>query len=223
MNRAVFLDRDGTINALVYNPDFGLVDSPANPGEFELLPGVGEAIRAINQMGLLAVVISNQPGVAKGKFTLSLLEAVTEKMRLEVAKTGGILDAVYYCLHHPEAVRDEYRFNCNCRKPKSGLFLKASQELDIDLSQSYMIGDGITDILAGQAAGATTLFVSSRKCYICDEFSRQGVQFDYIVVDLPQAVEVIQTIEAGGGEILAQYASMIGVPGSREVDHKLCP
>lgn len=201
MKRAVFLDRDGTLNAMVYNPDFGLVDSPANLGEFELLPGVGEAICAINQMGLLTVVISNQPGVAKGKFTCSLLEAVTEKMRLEVAKSGGILDAVYYCLHHPQAIIDEYRDNCNCRKPKPGLLVRAAQELDIDLRKSYMIGDGITDILAGQAVSATTIFIGSYKRYICDEFARQGVQFDYIVESLPRAVQVIQSLEAGCTEI----------------------
>ena len=221
--RAVFLDRDGTLNLMVYNLDFGLVDSPANPGEFELLPGVGEAIRAINQMGMLAVVVSNQPGIAKGKFSLPILESLTKKMYTRLAEANAHLDAVYYCLHHPDACVDQYRVECNCRKPKPGLLVKAAQELDIDLSQSYMIGDGITDILAGQAVGATTLFVGSRKCYICDEFSRQGVQFDYIVVDLPQAVEIIQTIETGRGEILAQYASMLGVSGSKKVDHKLCP
>jgi D-glycero-D-manno-heptose 1,7-bisphosphate phosphatase len=223
MKKAVFLDRDGTINAMVYHPDFGLVDSPANPGEFELLPGVGEAIFRINQLGLLAVVVSNQPGIAKGKISLPILESLTKKMHTCLAEANARLDAVYYCLHHPDACVDQYRVECNCRKPKPGLLVKAAQELDIDLSHSYMIGDGITDILAGQAVGAATMVVGSRKSYICDEFSRQGAEFDYNVVDLPQAVEIIQTIETRGGEILAQYASMIGVPGSRKVDHKLYP
>jgi D-glycero-D-manno-heptose 1,7-bisphosphate phosphatase len=223
MKKAIFLDRDGIINAMVYHPDFGLVDSPAHPGEFELLPGVGEAIRAINQMGLLVVVISNQPGVAKGKFTLQLLEEITKKMHQEVAKKDGILDAVYYCIHHPDASVDQYRVVCDCRKPQPGLLLKAAQELDIDLRQSYMIGDGITDILAGQVVGATTVFVGSRKCYTCNEFSKQKAQCDYIVVDLPQAVKIIQTIEIGSGEISAQCASMIGVKESRKVVHRLCP
>jgi D-glycero-D-manno-heptose 1,7-bisphosphate phosphatase len=199
--RAVFLDRDGTINRMVYNPDFGLVDSPANPSEFELLPGVGEAIRAINQMDLLAVVVSNQPGVAKGKFRHQLLEEMTKKMHQELAKKDGILDAVYYCLHHPDACVEQYRVKCNCRKPQPGLLVKAAQELDIDLRQSYMIGDGITDIMAGQVVGVTTLFVGSRKCYICDEFSRKNVQFDYIVKDLPHAVQIIQSIKTRSGEI----------------------
>jgi D-glycero-D-manno-heptose 1,7-bisphosphate phosphatase len=221
--RAVFLDRDGTINTMVYNPDFGLVDSPAKPGEFELLPGVGEAIRAINQMGLLAVVISNQPGVAKGKLTLQLLEEITKKMHQELAKKGGILDAVYYCLHHVDASVNQYRVVCNCRKPQPGLLIKAAQELDINLSQSYMIGDGITDILAGQVVGATTMFVGNRKCYTCDEFSRQGVQSDYIVEDLPQAVKIIQSIETRSGAIPAQSKSIIGVTGSRKVVHRSFP
>jgi D-glycero-D-manno-heptose 1,7-bisphosphate phosphatase len=169
------------------------------------------------------VVISNQPGVAKGKFTLQLLEEITKKMHQEVAKKDGILDAVYYCLHHPDASVDQYRVVCNCRKPQPGLLVKAAQELDINLSQSYMIGDGITDILAGQAIGATTVFVGSRKCYICDELSRQDVQCDYIVGDLPQAVKIIQTIETRSGEIPAQCASMISATGSRKVVHNLCP
>ena len=86
-----------------------------------------------------------------------------------------------------------------------------------------MIGDGITDILAGQLVGATTVFVGSRKCYICDEFSKQKAQCDYIVVDLPQAVKIIQTIETNSGEIPAQCASMIGVTENRKLVHRSCP
>ncbi len=104
MNKAVFLDRDGTVNAMVYNPDHGLVDSPANPDEFKLLPGVGKAIGRINEMGFLTLVISNQPGIAKGKFTLEILEAIDKKMRDELAQCGAHLDKIYYCLDHPEAI-----------------------------------------------------------------------------------------------------------------------
>ena len=197
MQRAVFLDRDGVINAMVYNPDFGLVDSPANPDQFELLPGVGEAVCALNQMGFLVIVVSNQPGIAKGKLTLPLLQATTDKMRYALAQVGAHLDSVYYCLHHPAAVLEEYRVTCDCRKPKPGLLLKAAQEWDIDLNSSYMVGDGITDMCAGQAAGTTTLFVSSRKFYIWEELARQGVQPDYVVCDLPGAVGAIDKIEAG--------------------------
>ncbi len=153
MQRAVFLDRDGTLNAMVYNPDFGLVDSPANPLEFTLLPGACAAIRRINQAGMLAVVVSNQPGVAKGKFTPAILMQITQKMHGELQHNGAKLDAVYYCLHHPEAALDDLRLTCECRKPKPGLLLRAAQELDIDLARSFMVGDGITDIQAGRKRG----------------------------------------------------------------------
>src|SRR6266571_8902579 len=100
--RAVFLDRDGVINAYAYNQEFGTVDSPANPDEFALLRGAAEAIAQLNKAGLLAIVVSNQPGIAKGRFTPKLLEAMTDKMKRLVSGAGGRLDAVYYCPHHPE-------------------------------------------------------------------------------------------------------------------------
>ena len=191
MNRAIFLDRDGVINRMVYNPEFGLVDSPANPDEFQLLPDVGEAVHQINQLGFLAIVISNQPGIAKGKFTHTILEAITGKMHRELAKTEARLDSVYYCLHHPQAALDEYRLECDCRKPKPGLLLQTAQEWDIDLEHSYFIGDGITDVLAGQAAGVQTILISSKKLYLYDALAQRNANPDYIVDNLDDAVEII--------------------------------
>ena len=196
MNRAIFLDRDGVINHMVYNPEFGLVDSPANPDEFQLLPGVGEAVHQINQLGLLAIVISNQPGIAKGKFTPAVLEAITEKMHRELSKAGARLDSVYYCLHHPQAAIDEYRVECECRKPKPGLLKQAAQELDISLEHSFFIGDGITDVLAGQSAGVKTILVSSRKLYVYDALAEQNANPDHIVSSLAEAVEIISSAQS---------------------------
>lgn len=198
MNRAIFLDRDGVINAMVYNPEFGLVDSPANPREFKLLPGAPQAIRLINQLGFLAVVISNQPGIAKGKFTPALLEAMTHQMRTELAAQGARLDAIYYCFHHPEGVVKQYRQVCDCRKPKPGMLFRASKELDISLEQSFFLGDGISDMQAGQAAGTTNLLVySSFKCYICEELNRHNVQPDHTVSSLYDGVKLIQKLVTG--------------------------
>jgi len=195
--RAVFLDRDGVINAYAYNPEFGTVDSPANPDEFALLPGAGEAITKLNEAGLLAIVVSNQPGIAKGRFTLKLLEAMTEKMKRLVAGAGGRLDAVYYCPHHPEGTIDGYRLACQCRKPSPGLFHQAAREWGIDLGQSYMVGDGVVDVLAGRQAGTSTVFVSPRKAYILSELERQNAWPDLIAGHLPQAVELIKVVENG--------------------------
>lgn len=198
MRRAVFLDRDGVINAMVYNTEFGLVDSPANPREFNLLPGVPEAIRLINDLGFLAVVISNQPGIAKGKFTPALLEAMTHQMHSGLASQGARIDSIYYCFHHPEGVIDQFRRVCDCRKPKPGMLHRASGELGIALDQSYFIGDGITDMQAGKAAGTTNILVySSFRCYICEELNRYDVQPDYTVRSLHDGIKLVQKLETG--------------------------
>jgi D-glycero-D-manno-heptose 1,7-bisphosphate phosphatase len=191
MRRAVFLDRDGTINAMVYDPDHGLVDSPARPDQFQLLPGVGEAIRRINQADFLAVVVSNQPGIAKRRFTLALLDAVTEKMHQELARFGARLDAVYYCLHHPEAVLEEFRAACGCRKPKPGLILEAARALQTDLGRSFVAGDGITDVQAGAAVGCTTVWLGRYKCDVCQAMHENGARPDYMAGSLLEAVALI--------------------------------
>ena len=199
--RAVFLDRDGVINAHALHPEWGTVDSPANPDEFILLPEVAEAIAELNRLGLLVLVISNQPGVAKGKLSPTLLEAVTQKMIASLETQGAKLDGIYYCLHHPEASLPEYRVACECRKPKPGLLVRAAQERNIDLSRSYIVGDGVTDVLAGRAAGTTTFFLSSRKCYACNELDRHGAIPDFTVSSLSEAARLIAGIESG--EMLA--------------------
>lgn len=197
MQRAIFLDRDGVINAMVYHPEFGIVDSPSNPAEFRILPGVGDSIKQIHALGYLAIVISNQPGIAKGKYTHTLLDATHAKMELDLAQVGAQIDGIYYCLHHPDAVLEAYRAHCDCRKPRPGLLLQAAQEWQIDLKQSFFIGDGITDVVAGQAAGCKTILVNGRKCYHCDELARQNVAPDFIAKNLPAAVQLITAINCG--------------------------
>jgi D,D-heptose 1,7-bisphosphate phosphatase len=189
-NRAVFLDRDGVINSYVYQPDFGTVDSPSNPGEFHVIDGVPETIKAIGDLGFLVIVVSNQPGIAKGKFTPALLDAVTSKMRR--ACHDAIHD-IFYCLHHPNAALPELRADCNCRKPKPGLLLQAAEKWNIDLASSFMIGDGLTDIAAGHAAGVATILVSPRKCYLCDEIDKHHANPDFVVRSLPLALPILQS------------------------------
>jgi len=194
--RAIFLDRDGVINGMVFNAEFGTVDSPANPDELSLLPGVANAIAELNQRDYLVIVISNQPGIAKGRFSPELLEAMTSRMMARIGANGGKVDATYYCLHHPEAVQAEYRVVCNCRKPKPGLLLKAAGDLSIDLSQSFMVGDGVTDVLAGLAAGTRTIFINSRKCYACDALAQYNAEPEFIAANLSEVAEIIRRIEA---------------------------
>jgi D-glycero-D-manno-heptose 1,7-bisphosphate phosphatase len=210
--RAVFIDRDGVINRMFFHAEFGITDSPANPDQFELLPGVAAAIAEFNRLGLLAVVVSNQPGIAKGKFTLALLEAMEGKMIAGIQSAGGGLDAIYNCLHHPEALLEQYRERCDCRKPEPGLLVKAARDFNIDLSGSYMIGDGATDIMAGRAAKTTTLFVSSRKCYNCDSLIELGAWPDYIVSDLSEAAVVIRSLEAGDKDSVQKFVFSCAAP-----------
>jgi D,D-heptose 1,7-bisphosphate phosphatase len=193
--QAVFLDRDGVINPYFYNPEFGTVDSPANPRQFRLLPGVAKAIRAFKQKGLLVLVVSNQPGIAKGKFSSALLAAVTGKMHRSVRAGGGKIDGVYYCLHHPQAARAAYRKRCDCRKPRPGLLMQAAKEWDVDLARSYMVGDGSVDVRAGAAAGATTILVAPQKSYVREELERHGAVPDYWADDLSGAARIVFKLE----------------------------
>lgn len=192
MKRGVFLDRDGVINRMVYDAEHGTIDSPANPDQFEMLPGAAEVIRALNDMGLPVVVVSNQPGVAKGKTTLALQKAITSKMHAELATAGAHLDGVYYCLHHPEATLPEYRIQCECRKPKPGLLLCAANELDISLADSWMIGDGLTDVQAGKAAGCVTIWLGTRKCDFCQLAREKNATPDLVAQDLAEVVRLIR-------------------------------
>ena len=198
MTKAVFLDRDGTINEIIYYPDQGIVDSPFTAEQFKLLPGVGEAIKILNQNGFKVIIASNQPGIAKGHFSIDTFEKIREKMRTKLAEHGARLDAEYYCLHHPEAKIEEYRVNCECRKPKPGLLLKAAAEFDIDLGESWMVGDGLTDIEAGKSVGCKTILIGRMKCELCrlmDEKNTPG----YIVKSLYNAVvDVIGGIKENG-------------------------
>jgi D-glycero-D-manno-heptose 1,7-bisphosphate phosphatase len=183
---------------MVYHAEFGLVDSPANPDEFELTSGAGPAIARLNQLGLPVIVVSNQPGIAKGKFTRSLLEAMELKMTRAIAAAGGRIDRIYNCLHHPDAIVDEFRVRCDCRKPAAGLLRKGAGEFNIDLAGSYMVGDGVTDIAAARAAGAlTTIFVNARRCYNCELLTEHGVWPDYVAGDLVEAASVIEHLERG--------------------------
>ena len=157
--KAIFLDRDGTINKYV-----GFLRKEE---EFELLPGVAEAVKKINKSGYLAVVVTNQPVIARGEVTFEGLETIHNKMETLLGKEGAYLDGIYFCPHHPhsgyEGEVKELKIDCDCRKPKPGMLLKAAADLNVELSQSYMVGDGENDIIAGKAAGCKTVLLN-REC-----------------------------------------------------------
>ena len=153
--KAVFLDRDGTINKYV-----GFL---RNIEDFELIDGVADAIKKINASGYLAIIVTNQPVIARGEITIPQLNEIHNKMETLLGQNGAYIDGLYYCPHHPhkgyEGEISELKFDCNCRKPKPGMLLKAAADFNIDLSQSWMVGDGENDIKAGVAAGCKTALI----------------------------------------------------------------
>ncbi len=152
--KAIFLDRDGTINKYV-----GFL---RNIDDFELIEGVSEAIKMINQSGYLAIVVTNQPVIARGEVSWSELHEIHRKMETLLGKDGAYIDGMYICPHHPdkgfEGERPEYKIDCDCRKPKPGLLLQAAKDFNIDFSESYIIGDSGRDIEAGENAGVKGSF-----------------------------------------------------------------
>lgn len=141
VNKAVFLDRDGVINELVYHREQEVIDSPFTVKQFKLIPGVTDAIKLLQQNRYLVVIVSNQPGIAKGHMTSSVFTAICEKMKNELSSAGIKLDGEYYCLHHPESKISKFKVKCNCRKPEPGLFQKGKDDLDIDLKNSWLVGN----------------------------------------------------------------------------------
>lgn len=151
MNKAVFLDRDGTINF-----DVGYLN---HPDHLKLLPGSAEAIKMLNEADYKVVIISNQSGVARGLFPEDVLQSIDKKLQKELLKAGAYIDANYYCPHHPEHGVYPYKAACDCRKPRTALIDKAIKNLSIDPKVSFFVGDKATDIECGQKAGTSTVLV----------------------------------------------------------------
>ena len=153
MNRAVFIDRDGTLSEEV-----GYIN---HPERFRLFPYAGQAIRHLNENGWLAIVTTNQAGVARGYFSEDMIETVHKGMEEQLATDGARLDAIYFCAHHPSVGEPPYRVDCNCRKPKPGLITRAATDFDVDLKSSWMVGDRYSDIQLARNAGVKSAFVLS--------------------------------------------------------------
>jgi D-glycero-D-manno-heptose 1,7-bisphosphate phosphatase len=194
---AVFMDRDGTICEEV-----GYVNHLSRS---RLLPNSLEAIRMVNRAGYLAIVATNQSGVARGLFSEDLVRAVHSQLRGWVETGGGRLDALYFCPHHPREGAPPYRADCDCRKPRPGMLRRAAAEHDIDLGRSWMIGDGVVDMEAGAAAGARIVHVLTGygRGLRENQPERFAVQPEHTAADLLEAVRYIVARDgragAGGG------------------------
>ncbi len=179
-NGAVFLDRDGTINEEV-----GYLDSLE---KLRIFSAAFDAVRMINTSGMKVVVVTNQSGVARGFFDEAFLKTVHEHMRKTFQERGAFIDRFYYCPHHPTEGVGRYRVSCGCRKPEPGMLLQASEELDIDLSSSYMVGDTARDMESATRAGATGILV---KTGYGREVALSGIGAAYIAEDILDAAQWI--------------------------------
>ncbi|HXK10847.1 MAG TPA: HAD family hydrolase [Vicinamibacteria bacterium] len=187
---AIFMDRDGTLSHEV-----GYVN---HPSRFRLYPWAVDAVRAVNHAGWLAVVVTNQAGVARGYFPESVMEEVQRRLREGVEAGGARFDAVYACLHHPTAGRPPYRMDCDCRKPRPGMLRRAERELGIDLSRSWVVGDRHGDLQLAWSVGARGALVKSgyglgELTYLRPGWTRQP---DLVAENLLEAVERILGREA---------------------------
>jgi len=176
--KCVFLDRDGVINKKAPEGDY-----IKNWSEFKFLPGVKEAIKRLNKAGFLVIIVTNQRGIAKGLMTKEDLEDIHSKMIKELKKSGVRINSIYYCPH------DE-KDNCNCRKPKSGMFLRAKEDFEIDFTKSWVIGDSIADIEAGKIIKCETILINkfNKKGNILKE---REIKPDFIVNNLKNAINIV--------------------------------
>jgi D-glycero-D-manno-heptose 1,7-bisphosphate phosphatase len=153
MKRAVFIDRDGTISEEV-----GYIN---HPSRFRLFPYAASAVKHLNENGWLAILVTNQAGVARGYFSEDMIKTVHAGMANDLAHGGAKLDAIYYCAHHPSVGEPPYRFDCDCRKPKPGLISRAAKDFEIDINNSWMVGDRYSDVELAGNAGLKSAFVLS--------------------------------------------------------------
>lgn len=171
-NKAVFVDRDGTINVDVHYLN--------DPDKFEMYPGVGEGMKILHDKGFKIIVITNQSGIARGYFTEKQLSDIHERMKQEFQKFAVALDGIYYCPHHPDD-------RCNCRKPKPGLLIECGKKYNIDFKSSFLVGDKCSDILAGRSVGCKTILVKTG--HGLWEYENKKCHVDYVAADLFDAVQ----------------------------------
>ncbi len=182
---AVFIDRDGTLSE-----EIGYIN---HASRFRLLPRSPQAVRLLNEHGILAIITTNQAGVARGYFPEERIHEVHERMTALLAADGAHLDGIYYCPHHPGSGVPPYRADCDCRKPKTGLITRAADELAIDVAASYVVGDRFSDIELAANAGCKSVFVLTGYGLGLWEYDRGSMkaQPDFVAGDLLDAVHWI--------------------------------
>src|SRR5947209_6818398 len=179
------MDRDGTISE-----EIGYVN---HTSRYRVFPFSAEAVRLLNEHGWLAILVTNQAGVARGYFSEEIIGKVHDLLREELWESGARLDSIYYCAHHPSVGEPPYRFDCDCRKPKPGLIHRAAEDFDIDIEESWMIGDRYGDVELARNAGLRSAFVLTGYGRGEWEYQREGWRYqpDMVAENLLEAVETI--------------------------------
>jgi D,D-heptose 1,7-bisphosphate phosphatase len=178
--KAVFLDRDGVITE----------DPPHYAhrlDQLSIIPGSAQAIQLLNANNFLVIVISNQSGVARGYYSEDNVKIFNDAMESLLAKEGAHIDAIYYCPHHPDAIIERYKINCDCRKPKPGMLIKGGKNYDIDFKSSFIVGDKWSDVEAGRSVGCKTIIVETGHGH--QEYENNKCTVDFIAADLLDAVQ----------------------------------
>jgi D-glycero-D-manno-heptose 1,7-bisphosphate phosphatase len=195
MNKAVFYDRDGTIMKMIYDPDEGIIQTAKKPSQINFVPGIIDIIKHTTSLGYKNIIASNQAGVGAQKISLKNFNNVKNEMTQLITKQGAIIDAQYYCFHHPSATIQKYKKDCDCRKPKPGLLIQASLEHNIDLNKSWIIGDSINDVLAGNSVGCKTILLAnldeSEYLHVLEE-NLKGIKPNYLIKNLEEAINIIK-------------------------------
>jgi D-glycero-D-manno-heptose 1,7-bisphosphate phosphatase len=184
--RAVFLDRDGT---LVHARHY-----PTKPCELVVYDDLAAELMTLQAAGFALVVVTNQSGIARGRLTIATLDLLHNHLHAELAASGIVLDAIYFCPHHPEGIVSEYAVDCTCRKPQPGMLLQAAHELDIDLAHSWLVGDILDDVEAGNRASCRTVLVDLGTESQPSELIRCP---DYVARSTVHAVQIISSVERG--------------------------
>lgn len=187
------------LNDLEYDPDEGRIGSPLSAKQLRVFPYAGESVRRIKELGFDAILVSNQPGVAKRQLTHSEFEKMNGMVRDELARHGCVLDGEYYCLHHPDALVKKYRLDCDCRKPKAGLLLRAARENGVDLSRSFFVGDALVDVKAGRAAGCRTILLGHVTSFLSRMIESEDARPDYVLPSLRQVPDLLRSLDSEGG------------------------
>ncbi len=192
--KAIFLDRDGILIKMHYDRNLGTINTPLSVKQIVFAPGIFDFLQVAKRLGFILVLISNQPAVGIKKINLQTHKKMKAYIKRILQGHGIIFDGEYYCLHHPYASISKYKKDCVCRKPKTGFFMKAAKDLNLDLKKSWMIGDGVYDIIAGHNAGCKTILVGNiieGEYLDILEKKLEGIKPDYLVKYISEAKNLI--------------------------------